>query len=750
MATVYLAEDLKHHRQVAIKVLRPEVASALGGERFLREIEVTSRLDHPYILPLLDSGEAAGLLYYVMPYVEGETLRDRLQRERQLPMDDAIQIACEVADALSYAHGLGFVHRDIKPENILLAAGHVRVADFGIARAIRAATGDRLTATGLAVGTPVYMSPEQGRGEPRADPRADVYSLGCVLYEMVAGQPPYTGATAEAILARKCLEPLPSLRIVRDTTPATVERAIAKALAKVPADRFATVSQFADALQRGRSSAPEGAYLPPRPTGHRRVLLVAASAFAMVLGGWAIVVRLGSAPPRIDALAVLPVETEAQHGALGDAIHRRLIDELSHVRSLRVTAEPSSRRYRGTTKPVPAIAKELNVDALIETFARPVGDDLQLHVRLISAGGSQLWAREFATDARQMDRLQKQVTREIVSFLKVPLTREERQRLDRARASDPRSYESYQRGLRLQQAYDPDRFGKSIAAFEEAIRLDPDDPAPYVALANLYTIMGFGHDTIPPAEAFRHARELAKGALRVDPDNSDAHATMGTILSMWDWDWAGAEREFKLAILTNPGSATAHWAYGVYLRMVGASDSAVAEHQRARAIDPFSTLNLADLAIAYLGTGRPDSALKWARQALDLDPNSPPVRYALSITFMMQGQHDSSVAHQQRAAALNPTFRTQLAVTYAAAGRHADFDRVMASFSEREKRRWAAFLAAAYAARGDRKAAFQALEIAIKEHSPGIHIIRSDPGFRNLTSDPRYRMVLQRLGLPAP
>ena len=251
-ALVFLAQDLKHDRAVAIKVLRPEIATLLGADRFLREIHFTARFVHPHILPLLDSGEAAEFLYYVMPYVHGESLRVRLKRERKLPMDDALRFACQVADALSYAHSHDVVHRDIKPENILIESGHAVVADFGIAKAITVAASDeKLTESGITVGTPSYMSPEQARGERMLDGRSDIYSLGCVLYEMLAGEPPYTGRTAQAIAARRLAEPIPRLRTIRKSVPDAVEQAITRALAKAPADRFATARQFAEALQNG-------------------------------------------------------------------------------------------------------------------------------------------------------------------------------------------------------------------------------------------------------------------------------------------------------------------------------------------------------------------------------------------------------------------------------------------------------------------------------------------------------------------
>ncbi|PYP35919.1 MAG: hypothetical protein DMD46_11135 [Gemmatimonadetes bacterium] len=266
MATVYLAQDLKHHRPVAIKVLAPELAAALGRERFLREIETAASLSHPHILPLHDSGEADGFLYYVMPYVAGESLRERLNREKQLPIEHAVTIVGEVANALSYAHSRDVVHRDVKPENILLSDGQAIVADFGIAGAIDAAGGGKLTRTGIVLGTPAYMSPEQGAGERALDGRSDVYSLGCLLYEMLAGEPPFTGPTAQAIIAKRFTDPVPSIRRLRETVPVPMDQAIAKALARAPADRFATPHQFAEALRASAEARSDAVAAPTAAT----------------------------------------------------------------------------------------------------------------------------------------------------------------------------------------------------------------------------------------------------------------------------------------------------------------------------------------------------------------------------------------------------------------------------------------------------------------------------------------------------
>ncbi len=341
MALVFLAQDLKNHRPVAIKVLRPELAVVLGSDRFLREIEIAARLTHPHILPLYDSGNAEGLLYYVMPYVEGESLRDRLAREKQLAIEDALHIAGEVASALSYAHTHDVIHRDIKPENILLSGGEAVVADFGIARAITAAGGDMLTTTGVTVGTPAYMSPEQAAGESQLDGRTDVFSLGCVLYEMLAGEPPFTGPTAQAINARRLTDPVPSLRTVRETVPEPVEGAIKKALAKVPADRFATANDLARALQVAAAPMVDESL---SALGRPRRLAAGALLILAAVGGLSYAVgllrrRAGQrVRPQSDIVAVLPFHVAGADPTLG-FLREGMIDLLA----ARLTGETGPR-----------------------------------------------------------------------------------------------------------------------------------------------------------------------------------------------------------------------------------------------------------------------------------------------------------------------------------------------------------------------------------------------------------------------
>jgi len=434
MAIVYLAHDLRHSRDVAIKVLRPEFAMAVSAERFLREIQIEAQLKHPHILPLFDSGEADGLLYYVMPYVPGQSLQARLGRDPQLPVPEALRITGEVAEALSYAHGLGFVHRDVKPGNILLGQGHALLADFGIARAITELAGDRLTDSGMVVGTPEYMSPEQGAAHGRVDGRSDIYSLGCVLYQMLAGEPPFTGPTAQAVIARHMHESVRSLRVVRSTVPVHVEEAIQVALAKVPADRFNTVAEFVEAL------GPEGERVSGarRAYGVRRSQLSRASLVGgvVLLGSLGLLKFSGSTSPSLEpsshrtgsplsSIAVLYLEDRSERGKLdylSAGLTEDLIDQLAAVKSLRVISPDGVRPYRGRDLPLDSLAKVFDVGTIVTGTLSRSGDRLRASVRLTDAANAvQLYGGTFERPFGDLLELRDQMADEVVRQLRIRL-----------------------------------------------------------------------------------------------------------------------------------------------------------------------------------------------------------------------------------------------------------------------------------------------------------------------------------------
>ena len=414
MALVYLARDTRHERFVALKTLRPEIAIALGRERFLREIKLAARLQHPNILPVYDSGDASGTLYYVMPYVEGESLRDRLDREPQLPVDDALQIAREVAEALAYAHEHDVVHRDIKPENIMMSGGHAIVADFGIARAVSVAGGDKLTQTGLAIGTPAYMPPEQASGSGQVDRRSDIYSLACVLYETLAGQPPFTGPTAQAIMARHSLDAVPRLKIVRDAIPDDLEVVIERALEKVPADRYQTSGEFAKALAAASTGAVSRVTAARRPTRaqlmwRRRMNVgIGVGAIVLVVGGWLLFGRhrnsgagAGAAGLAQHRVAVLYFNDQSRDSSLrylADGLTESLIDQLSAIRALDVVSRNGVAPFRGRDVPRDSIARALQAGTLVEGEVEPVGTrgETRVTIRLVEgASGVDLRRQSF-------------------------------------------------------------------------------------------------------------------------------------------------------------------------------------------------------------------------------------------------------------------------------------------------------------------------------------------------------------------
>jgi len=406
MATVYLADDLRHQRKVAIKVLRPELGSVLGPERFTREIRMAAGLTHPHILPLHDSGEAGGLLFYVMPYVRGESLRQRLSRQKQLPTEEAAAIVRQVAAALDHAHGHGLVHRDIKPENILLHEGEAMVTDFGIALAAGGAAGERLTATGLMVGTPEYMSPEQAAGERTLDPRSDIYSLGCVLYEMLAGEPPYTGPTAQAVIAKRFIDPVPRVRRLRPAVPAAVEEAVMRALARVPADRFASAGALAEALTGPASDTA-----------------------------------------RAPSVAVLPfrnLSTDPENEYFADGITEDVIAQLSKVRALKVISSGSVMRFKNREQSLQEIGAALDVSTLLEGSVRRAGSRVRIVAELIDAETNrQLWAETYDRELTDIFAIQSDVALQITGRLEAELSPEERSRIRQAPTDDIQAYQSY-------------------------------------------------------------------------------------------------------------------------------------------------------------------------------------------------------------------------------------------------------------------------------------------------------------------
>ncbi|HEX4627157.1 MAG TPA: serine/threonine-protein kinase, partial [Gemmatimonadales bacterium] len=478
MAIVYLALDEKHSRPVAIKVLRPEISSAIGAARFLREIQIAAQLNHPHILPLYDSGESDSLLYYVMPYVTGETLRERLERERQVSLHDAVQIGTEVASALSYAHVRDIVHRDIKPENILLSEGYALVADFGIARAITAAEDSGpVTTAGITVGTPLYMSPEQALAES-VDGRSDQYSLGCVLYEMLTGRPPFGGTTAQAVLAKHTLDPVPSIRAVRPDVPEALEQVIQISLAKQPADRHTT----ADTLERALQGSITGEVLTRRvaraePPGRRTRRRAMLAGLTVILAAVAtLIARRPHAPPAAgpasSSVAVIPF---ANAGGVGkpdyyvDGFTEDLIGALRRIPGLEVAPATSSYRFARTARTPKELGQRLGASYLIGGNVLRQGSRVKVHSYLIqTATGDTILPATYDTLERGNLDVQAEIARSIAAQLRVNLSAAAAASLARRPTRDPAAYDLYLQGRSAYEQRTQPALKRAIQLFQEA------------------------------------------------------------------------------------------------------------------------------------------------------------------------------------------------------------------------------------------------------------------------------------------
>ena len=766
MATVYLAHDLKHDRDVAVKVLRPELAAALGAERFLTEVRITARLDHPHILTLIDSGNVAGNLFYVMPLVRGESLRARFTRERQLGVEEALTITRHVAAALDYAHRQGVIHRDVKPENILLREGEAFLTDFGIALAVSEAGGDRLTGTGLSLGTPSYMSPEQAAGARDLDARSDIYSLGAVTYEMLAGEPPVTGASVQAMVAKLMTERPTPLRVVRDTIPAAVDAAVMRALAKVPSDRFATAREFSDALVSG-AAAPVGTAAAatvastsasrPLPAARRKALAVVAVLLCLLLA--AAVLWRRSAPAaagsgQIRSIAVLPLDNysaDSTQEYFAEGMTDELTGDLASISRLRVTSRGSAMQFKGSNRPpTPAIAKALDVDAVVEGSVIRSGDRVRITAQLIDARADRhLWSQTFERKSSDVLALQGELASAIASAINVQLTPREQSRLAAAPSVDPEAHDAYLKGRFFFNHPSDENLRKAIAQFEAAVKLSPTFAPAYSGLSDVYVWAGYNEGFITAAEAKPRTREAAERAVELDSLSAEAHTSLGVYKGWYEYDWGGSERELRQAIALNPSYAYAHDQLNQLLGIVGRFDEAIAEGRQASALDPLSPSILDDLATTMLYAGQTEQALELLRKARELDPSFFFPAATEGILALQAGRYREAIPKFEASRALGapPLVSAYLAFAYGKAGQHT---RAMATIEEIRKvspgGTVAPFnLALASLGLGDRARALDYLEQAYAASSEMLVWLKIDRIYDPLRAEPRFVALMKKL-----
>jgi eukaryotic-like serine/threonine-protein kinase len=754
MATVYLARDLKHQRSVAVKVLHPELAAGIGTDRFLREIRIEAGLQHPHILPLHDSGEAAGFLYYVMPFVAGESLRQRIAREGQLPLGDAVRIGATVADALAYAHANGVVHRDIKPENILLAGGHALVADFGIAKAVEAAGDSKLTETGWGMGTPAYMSPEQIVGEP-VDGRSDIYGLGCVVYEMLTGHPPFPADNARAMFTRHQMEPPPPISAERPEIPGHVQDAVLTALAKLPGDRFTTASEFLERLTIPggiRAARPSFRVRKSLRPG-RRVLLVTAAALALLGGGWA---YLRDNPALVGggrgvSVAVLPIadlDGDTSQAYVSAGLTEQLITDLARSRDLRVINRLTMEQYAQRRETPRQVARGLGVDAVLAGSLQRIGDSVHLTAQLIPKGSDRaVWAGSFGGSRADLLRIQREIAWTVAARLLgtrgPPGTS--------FTAGDPDAIDAYIRGRYWWGKRNGPSLLKAIQFFGQALDADPRFAPAYAGMADAYVQLGY-QSLLAPDDAFPKAMAAARKALELDSMVAEPHATLAYYHFYYDWDWKAAEREFRLAMAKNPSYATAHEWYGLYLAAMGRFDEAHREEDRAQALDPLSVAITGTNAWVYHYSHRQDEAERLLRQVLRTDSTFWLGHFYLGRVLQAKGDLDSAGAQYGRLGPLRnwvPTL-AGLGNLYGVAGKPAEARGILRQLDSLSRTQYvtAYGVAVVHASLGASDSVFAWLERAVEERTHWLVWLNRDPRWEALRGDPRFAKVVRRVGLP--
>jgi eukaryotic-like serine/threonine-protein kinase len=728
MAKVFLAHDLKYQRSVAVKVLLSELTEAVGAARFLHEIQIAARLHHPHILPLYDSDESSGFLYYVMPYVEGETLRERLGRERQLPVGDALQISREVADALSYAHKSGVVHRDIKPANIMLESGHALVADFGIARAVGVAASQPFTGPRQVIGTPSYMSPEQTEGSEYLDGRSDIYSLGCVLFEMLVGQPPFPGTSLEAVIARRLSNPVPSPRAFRELVPEAIDAAVKKALARLPADRFVSAAQFAEALATTVTSA-----------------IAVGAATAMV-----------QEVATSKSVAVLPFENmsaDPENEYFSDGITDDIIALLSKISALKVISRTSSMQYKKTTKKIITIAEELGVGAILEGSVRRAGPRARIVVHLVDPKTEKhLWGDTFDRQLTDIFEVQSEVAQQITGALSLALSPEEKSRVEKRATADAEAYNLYLLGRFHFNKWSGADVQKAIEHFQEAINKDPSFAVAYAGLADAYELLSIGFGDKAPMEYLAQAKTMALKALEMDDTLAEAHTSLAYARWLADLDWAGAEKGFKRALELKSSYVMAHGWYAEYLAALGRHDEALASIKRAQQLDPLSVpVNRAVGWVVYFSR-RYDQAIEELRKALGMDPNFLGARLVLWWALVAKGEHEEAIADIRKEVE-RPGLRTMkklmLGYACALAGRLEEAGGILWELESKVagENRLALLAALLFTAMDDKDRAFEQLERAYQIREPGLLFLRVAPWADPLRSDKRYPGLVERLGL---
>ena len=773
MSRVFLATDTSLGRKVVIKVLAPELAAGVSAERFAREIRVAARLQHPNIVPLHSAGDAGGLPYYTMPFVEGLSLRSKLEGASTPSLPETVGILRDLARALSYAHEHGVVHRDIKPENVLLSGDAAVVTDFGIAKAVSAAqtlaSGETLTRAGTGLGTPAYMAPEQTAGDPSTDPRADIYSFGCLAYELLTGKPPFAGRQLHQLMIAHALEPVTPIKLVAPTVPDQLGDLVMQCLAKEPAQRPQSAREVVQRLESaftpsgqavsGASAASvvSAVSAPSTASWHRKAAIGGAALIAVALiaallfwdGGGQ---PGGSKPIQLASVAVLPFENiggDTTNAYFADGMTDELANALAKIPAIRVAARSSAFSFKGKQTDVREIGRALAVNAILGGTVRRVGNQLRVTAQLTGADdGLVRWSDSYQREASDVFSVQDDITRSIVSALRIQLGSDSSASKPQRGTTDLQAYDLYLRGRYAWNKRTPEGLQESIKYFQDAIARDPSYALAYSGMADAYISL-FDYEVLPPEEANPRARAAATRALALDSTLAEAHTSLAHVL-LHEWKWDESESRFRRALQLDPNqAATYHW-YALALTSVGKVDQAVAAMKRAEQLDPLSPRMSADMGMAYYGARQYDRAIQQEQKTIRLEPEIAVAWWIMGMAYEQKGSLAEATAANQEAVKRrpgNPNYLAALARSYALSGKTSEAQKILSGLLKSKEPVSPFFIALVYTALGEKDKALDWLDSAVVQRSGSVRYLKIEPRLDPLRSDPRFDALLQRVGL---
>ena len=773
MSRVFLAQDRTLQRQVVVKVLKPDLAASMSFDRFRREIQLAAKLQHPHIVPLLASGEVAGTPYFTMPFIEGESLRARLARDKELPVTDAVRVLRGVAAALSYAHKQNIVHRDIKPDNVMLSDEFALVTDFGVAKALTASadsgtdvTLSGLTGMGLAIGTPAYMAPEQAVGDPTVDHRADIYSCGIMAYEMLTGAPPFSGMTAQATLAAQAVETPVPIQTKRPMLQPALAALIMRCLEKRPTDRPQTAGEMLqelDAIQSGAIATHPVLAPLPRKQGIPRLAIAAIALLLLLPFGYWLSQRRASGPvagaqAELSSVAVLPlvnVGGDTANDYFSDGMTDELANALGKLPGLRVASRTSTYAFKGKTgTSVGDIGRALHVQAVLEGTVRRAGDRLRVSAQLTNVSdGLALWSDTYERQAKDVFQVQDDIARSISDALKLKLGPQASTVASTSHGTDNlQAYDLYLRGIYFWNARGDENLRRSISYFEQAVAADPQFGRAYAALASAYALLPEYTDS-PPADVLQRTQRASQRALAIDSTLAQAHTALG-LASVHAWDYETARRQYQMAIASDPRYPTAHQWYGEFLYRTNQVDSAIVEVGRARALDPLAPIITGAMGFALNLARRYGDCVNEIKKGIELAPMIGLLHSQIAMCYANAGDYPHAIRSAELGASIDKGLAVrdgQLAYVYAVAGEKAKAEALAVKLTEHARAQPGQWFPVALAevGIGNKDAALTALERAVAAHEIGLAEVSlvSDKQWDSLRAEPRFQRILEQTNL---